>query len=189
MPSSTWWNRARPLRPTAAATTVPVDYKKGAPREGEDANEIWDADRMQLGLQMLILRENGYDCTEGVIYYQATRQRVRLPWTADLAAWIEQTAAQARGCAASADHPAATVALAQMRALFAGRGLSAGRDGLADGCTRMRTLPRVGHCQRMPTTVPPRPRRRGRTPAADGGAGRPACPVPQHARLLGGLEE
>ena len=79
-------------------SAVPVDYKKGAPREGEDANEIWDADRMQLGVQMLILRENGYDCTEGVIYYQATRQRVRLPWTADLLAWIEQTAAQARAC-------------------------------------------------------------------------------------------
>ena len=80
--------------------TVPVDYKKGAPREGEDANEIWDADRMQLGLQMLILRENGYDCAEGVIYYQETRQRIRLAWTADLAAWIERTITQARACAA-----------------------------------------------------------------------------------------
>ena len=80
---------------------VPVDYKKGAPREGEDANEIWDADRMQLGVQMLILRENGYDCTEGVIYYQATRQRVRLPWTADLLAWIEQTSLRARSCSAN----------------------------------------------------------------------------------------
>lgn len=80
-------------------STVPVDYKKGAPREGEDTNEIWDADRMQLGVQMLILRENGYDCTEGVIYYQETRQRVRLPWTDGLSAWIEQTAAQARSCA------------------------------------------------------------------------------------------
>ena len=86
-------------------SAVPVDYKKGAPREGEDANEIWDADRMQLGVQMLILRENGYDCTEGVIYYQATRQRVRLPWTADLAAWIELTAAQARGCSATRTIP------------------------------------------------------------------------------------
>ena len=80
-------------------STVPVDYKKGAPREGEDSNEIWDADRMQLGVQMLILRDNGYECTEGVIYYQATRQRLRLPWTRDLADWIERTAAHARGCA------------------------------------------------------------------------------------------
>lgn len=82
-------------------STVPVDYKKGAPREGEDANEIWDADRMQLGVQMLILRDNGYECTEGVIYYQATRQRVRLAWTRELADWIESTAARARACAAT----------------------------------------------------------------------------------------
>ena len=82
-------------------SATPVDYKKGAPREGEDANEIWDADRMQLGLQMLVLRENGYDCAEGVIYYQSTRQRVRLPWTADLAEWIERTVGQARACAGS----------------------------------------------------------------------------------------
>ncbi len=86
-------------------SVVPVDYKKGAPRQGEDSNEIWDADKMQLGVQMLILRENGYDCAEGVIYYQETRQRVRLPWTADLAAWIERTIAQARGCAASRTIP------------------------------------------------------------------------------------
>ncbi len=86
-------------------SAVPVDYKKGAPREGEDDNEIWDPDRMQLGLQMLVLRENGYDCAEGVIYYQATRQRVRLPWTADLADWIERTVGQARACAESGTIP------------------------------------------------------------------------------------
>src|SRR5438034_3286408 len=40
----------------------PVDYKAGAPRKGEDANELWDTDKMQLGLQALILRENGYTC-------------------------------------------------------------------------------------------------------------------------------
>lgn len=28
----------------------PVDYKAGAPRPGEDGNELWDADKMQLGL-------------------------------------------------------------------------------------------------------------------------------------------
>ena len=38
----------------------PVDYKAGAPREGDGGNELWPTDRMQLGLQMLILRDNGY---------------------------------------------------------------------------------------------------------------------------------
>lgn len=86
---------------TSRVTAVPVDYKKGAPREGEDGLTLWDADRVQLGLQMLILREHGYDCPEGVIYYQETKQRVRLPWTTELEVWIERTLRQAQACAAS----------------------------------------------------------------------------------------
>ena len=66
----------------------PVDYKAGAPREGEEGNELWPADRMQLGLQILILRENGYRCDRGIIYYRATKQRVPLDWTSELEAWV-----------------------------------------------------------------------------------------------------
>jgi len=47
---------------------TPVDYKAGAPRPGKEANELWDTDQMQLGLQILILRDNGYVCEDGVIY-------------------------------------------------------------------------------------------------------------------------
>jgi CRISPR/Cas system-associated exonuclease Cas4 (RecB family) len=60
------------------AEVCPVDYKAGAPRESEEGKEIWDADKMQLGLQCLLLRDNGYTCNEGIIYYRATKQRVRL---------------------------------------------------------------------------------------------------------------
>ena len=74
----------------------PVDYKAGAPREGEEANELWDTDKMQLGLQALILRDNGYTCNEGVIYYRATKQRVRLPITPELESWILQNIADAK---------------------------------------------------------------------------------------------
>ena len=74
----------------------PVDYKAGAPKEGEEANELWDTDKMQLGLQALILRDNGYACNEGVIYYRATKQRVRLPITPELENWILQNIAEAR---------------------------------------------------------------------------------------------
>jgi CRISPR-associated protein Cas1 len=80
----------------AALEVCPVDYKAGAPKEGEDANELWDTDKMQLGLQALILRDNGYACHEGIIYYRATKQRVRLPITADLERWILQQIAEAR---------------------------------------------------------------------------------------------
>ena len=66
----------------APLTVCPVDYKIGSPREGDAGPEIWDADRMQLGLQCLILRDNGYTCAEGVIYYRGTQQRVTLAITA-----------------------------------------------------------------------------------------------------------
>jgi CRISPR-associated protein Cas1 len=79
-----------------ALEVCPVDYKAGAPKEGEEANELWDTDKMQLGLQALILRDNGYNCNEGVIYYRATKQRVRLPITPELENWILQNIAEAK---------------------------------------------------------------------------------------------
>jgi CRISPR-associated protein Cas1 len=85
---------------TPAATVVrPIEYKSGAPRVADDgALVIWDADRMQLGLQMLLLRENGYVCDEGVVYYRQTRQRVRFTLDADTEAWIHRNIAAARSC-------------------------------------------------------------------------------------------
>ncbi len=80
----------------SALEVCPVDYKAGAPKEGEEANELWDTDKMQLGLQALILRDNGYTCNEGVIYYRATKQRVRLPITTELENWILQQIAEAK---------------------------------------------------------------------------------------------
>lgn len=85
---------------SAPLRVVPVDYKIGAPRMGDAGPEIWDADRMQLGLQCLILRDHGYACDEGVIYYRATKQRVPLPVTPELERWIEAQIAAARRCMA-----------------------------------------------------------------------------------------
>jgi CRISP-associated protein Cas1 len=79
-----------------AREVVPVDYKAGAPREGADANELWPTDQMQLGLQILLLRENGYHCQEGVIYYRATKQRVRFSLTPEREAWVRAQIEQAR---------------------------------------------------------------------------------------------
>jgi CRISPR-associated protein Cas4 len=57
----------------------PVDYKKGAPRDGAEGPEAWPADRAQVCVQALILRDNGYACGGAVVYYSATKQRVRVP--------------------------------------------------------------------------------------------------------------
>lgn len=57
---------------------TPVDYKHGRPRELDAGLEMWPTDRVQLAMQALVLRENGYRCDEAVVYYAATKQRVRL---------------------------------------------------------------------------------------------------------------
>jgi CRISPR-associated protein Cas1 len=73
---------------------TPVDYKKGRPGAGSEKLEIWPADRVQLGAQALVLRENGYQCDEAVVYYQSTKQRVRLPVTEEL---LGETVAAVKG--------------------------------------------------------------------------------------------
>lgn len=71
-----------------ALCAQPVEYKKGRPREGEDGNLLWDADKMQLGLQILLLRDNGYACDGGIVYYRETRQRVSFLLDAETEVWI-----------------------------------------------------------------------------------------------------
>jgi CRISPR-associated protein Cas1 len=83
----------------SSPTVSPVEYKVGSPREGENGIDLWDTDKIQLTLQCLILRDNGYDCWEGTLYYRATRQRVRLEITPELEAWALETIAAARSCA------------------------------------------------------------------------------------------
>ena len=85
--------------------TTPVDYKHGAPREGKDGIEMWPADRVQIALQAIVLRENGYECAEAVVFYQKTRQRVRVPVDPALIAEAEEAVARAWGLATYGDIP------------------------------------------------------------------------------------
>jgi CRISPR-associated protein Cas1 len=74
---------------------TPVDYKHGSPREGPDGLELWPSDKAQLAVQGLILRDNGYQCDEGVVYYRKTGQRVRVALDAALVVETEALIAQA----------------------------------------------------------------------------------------------
>lgn len=61
------------------AQVTPVDYKRGRPCEAADGTiDAWDTDRIQLAVQALILRDQGYACNEAIAYYAATRQRIRI---------------------------------------------------------------------------------------------------------------
>lgn len=84
----------------APREVIPVDYKVGSPRKSDDGSELWPADQMQLGLQILLLRENGYACKEGIIYYRGTRQRVRFELTPEREAWVRSQIIAARETAA-----------------------------------------------------------------------------------------
>ncbi|MGC9326748.1 MAG: CRISPR-associated endonuclease Cas4g/Cas1g [Candidatus Hinthialibacter sp.] len=55
---------------------IPVDYKRGAIPDNEE--QSWEPERVQLAAQALILRENGYDCRQGVIYYCQSRHRITI---------------------------------------------------------------------------------------------------------------
>ena len=63
---------------------TPVDYKHGRPRDGAGGLEAWPSDRVQLAVQALALRDNGYRCEEGLVYYAKTKQRVRVPFDDEL---------------------------------------------------------------------------------------------------------
>ncbi|MFI5398990.1 MAG: CRISPR-associated endonuclease Cas1 [Candidatus Binatia bacterium] len=83
----------------------PVDYKRGVPRDGENGPEAWPADRAQLCAQALVLRDNGYTCTEAVVYYNTTKQRVRVSIDDTLVDTTLRAVADARVLAASGRMP------------------------------------------------------------------------------------
>ena len=57
---------------------TPVDYKHGkAPDLPEGA---WEPERVQVCIQGLLLRANGYTCNEGILYFVESRQRVTVPF-------------------------------------------------------------------------------------------------------------
>lgn len=55
---------------------VPLDIKKGKP--GHDGSP-WPADRIQVLVQAVLLREAGYNVQKALLYYAETRQRVEVP--------------------------------------------------------------------------------------------------------------
>lgn len=63
---------------------TPVDYKRG--KRPHVAKGAYDPERVQLCVQGLILREHGYTCTEGILYFTASKERVTVTFDDDLCA-------------------------------------------------------------------------------------------------------
>lgn len=78
----------------SAGNVVPVDFKKGhAPGAPQTS---WEADQVQVCAQALILRDCGYICKEGEIYYAASNKRVRVAIDANLVSKTLSLLEQAR---------------------------------------------------------------------------------------------
>lgn len=62
----------------------PVDTKRGRPPDNPERS--WEPERVQLCIQGLLLREAGYQCSEGVLYFAEARERVVVPFDEALVA-------------------------------------------------------------------------------------------------------
>lgn len=71
---------------------VPVDYKRG--KRPHVARGAYEPERVQLCVQGLILREHGYTCEQGVLYYAESRERVPVLFDEAL---VEQTLSAVNG--------------------------------------------------------------------------------------------
>lgn len=96
-------------------TAVPVEYRKGRPNYismgpfADDCGEIeqpllahpeaWPTDRIQVGLQAVLLENAGYKVCEAVIYYAGVKLRLRIPVDDALKAEALRTLQEAKQCA------------------------------------------------------------------------------------------
>jgi CRISP-associated protein Cas1 len=73
----------------------PVDYKRGG-KPAAAPGGAWEPERVQLCVQGLLLREHGFRCDEGILYFVRSKQRVRVRFSADLMRRTEELAAEMR---------------------------------------------------------------------------------------------
>jgi CRISPR-associated protein Cas1 len=113
-----------------AGRLIPVDYKHARPYrmdipdksfeeaseddgdeeerdEGEKAIQwaAWPNDAIQVCSQGLILRENGYNCPSGYVYYQASKQKIEVPFTDELMEETKRIVEDSRHCALQTSIP------------------------------------------------------------------------------------
>lgn len=85
------------------ACACPVDHKRGSPPP--ERGQVWDSDRIQLGAQALLLREAGYRCEYGYVYYIESKSKVPVPIDARMEESVLAAVAQLRAAAESGRIP------------------------------------------------------------------------------------
>ncbi len=82
---------------------VPVDTKRG--RVPNNAERSWEPERVQLMAQGLLLREHGYRCDHGVLYFAGSRTRVDVFFDEHLEARTRQLLHDARAATVAPELP------------------------------------------------------------------------------------
>ncbi len=77
-----------------AGTAIPVDYKRG--HVPDVPGNAWEPEQVQLCAHGLILREGGYLCEGGILYFVESRRRVSIPFTDELVDRTRQLVRQLR---------------------------------------------------------------------------------------------
>jgi CRISP-associated protein Cas1 len=88
---------------TETGTVTPIEYKRG--KVPDVPGNAYLPERAQICAQVLLLREHGYRCTEGAIYFAGSRRRVPI----EIDDWLVQktlaAAARARELTANPEPP------------------------------------------------------------------------------------
>lgn len=82
---------------------TPVDYKRG--RRPHVAQGAHEPERVQLCAQGLLLEEHGYKCQEGILYFAASKERVRVAFDDELRSATISALDGLRALAASSSIP------------------------------------------------------------------------------------
>lgn len=82
---------------------VPVDYKRG--KRPHIPRHAYDPERVQLCAQGLLLEDHGYECSEGMLYYAGSRERVRVPFDEELRALTHESLKGLRSVANQGEIP------------------------------------------------------------------------------------
>ena len=63
---------------------TPIEYKRGETRKGQAGPGIFEPHLIQLAAQCLALRENGFSCDEGMVYYILSKEKVPVKFDREL---------------------------------------------------------------------------------------------------------
>ena len=79
---------------SSEGVVVPIEYKRSAAPDVPEGAHL--PERAQLCAQVLLLREHGYQCDHGEIYFARTRRRVRIEMTDELVETTRRAARRAK---------------------------------------------------------------------------------------------